>query len=230
MTPAVLFTKVRQHFGGEGADPAYSDDLLLEFLNQWIRDILTVDVKVGRTTGSASFSASSNPPTLDQFTAGLGSSVRRVLQVTWTPSGGSAVVLPRTSEGTLLALGKDPYRDRGTPDRYWIDHGVTTAITTAQVLIHIYPAPSAAGALSWQVEQPPADARLLDTTLTFPEIFAEAAEKYLVYRWQSHDHEDYPPAVTDHSLALYEAAYRKALGQWNLMAGPQAIRHRIVGG
>jgi len=229
MNPEIIFEKVRAHFGGDGSDPVYDDVLLLSYLNDWIRDTLSLHITLGTNTATKTFTVTT--PTLieDDYTANAGVGLDAIEEVIWTPgaSGGTPLVLQRTTERTLRALGKYPNRDLGVPSSYWMDFGVTTAITTPSFKLHLYPIPNATGRSSILSRTGPA-ACVAATAITFPEMFADAAEWFLVYRWRAND-EDYQDNDRMVAMQAHDAALKLGLRNYYNAIGPVTIRQRKRG-
>ena len=223
MNPETIFEKTRSHFGGDGANPVYDDVLLLSYLNDWIRDVLSNYPILARVSTNKAFTGvPSSPPVKDDYSMGGGTTLLEPLEVTW---GTARTLLPMTSLKTLLSLAKAPLRDLGTPNCYWVDFGTTTAITTPQKLIHPYPVPNVSGSLYLEGIAAPSSCTA-NTAITFPEEFAEAAEWHLVYRWRSND-EDYTDQDRVFAEGMAKQRLHEALQRYLPQAGPQVIRQRV---
>jgi len=226
MNTNTLFTLVRGHFGGGRANPYYTDDLLCVYLNDYISNTLANLIKLEKTTtrDQALTAQIGEPANLQDWTLVLGPDVRRVLRVTWQPSGGSPAHLTQSSEDLINGLGDDPYTTVGTPIKYWIDHGLVTGQDAATMLLHPYPIQSGAGTLAARCVVAPT-AAAVDNPIPFPDLFAKAAEWDLVARWRDNEEE-----YTDQDRTLAEAERDRkqdeALGKYEHIVGPTVLKSR----
>jgi len=229
--PEGLILQARYLLGGEQeTEEFWLDELLLDYLNEYLHQVLSPDISDRAVSFHTALVVSSTPPAWSEYSLAL-PGMQSLQQVYWNDG-----KLYSTSESLIRAKGGNPNgrgagstqrsSDIGTPSRYWTDFSCSDPSTgDPTVAIHVYPLPQVSGILDVYGDGQPVACEFGEP-LRFPKHFVMAAIHYIAH-CMMRDREDYDPASAENQRVKAMGFHVDGLRKYNTIVKDRSVVQRI---